>query len=261
MEKTAYIFDFDDTLAHSDAEIKLFPFRDGRPCTLDEILMQHGHRMTEKPQKVEFFDSLIEYSVRSPFYNEIAWRLRECGVPMTTDSTTLPITDCVVADFTDFTGSKSARPIQRYIDMAKESPVDDLFVCTGRHPKRIHPTSNEEIDAAKHIGEFMASHDVFVHPDNIMCVGDMDISTPEAKAATIIKKVIPQGYKRIVFVDDCEKNINAVYESCYPFCDVTTINSMNGTETSSPSRIMQKAKEKRLSAAPLSRLRSMAGVN
>jgi len=261
LDKTAYIFDFDDTLSHSESEIKLYPFRDSRSCMLSDLLSSFGHKMNEKPERIEHIGPLIEHSVLSPCYNEVAWRLKECGIPLTTDSASIPIGDCVVADFSDFISASPTKPIQRYMEMASKCHMDDLFVCTGRHPSRVHPSSNQVIDARKMILDFMSENGIFMHPDNVMCVGDMKVSTPEAKAATILGKVIPQGYKRIVFVDDCEKNIESVYSACYPFCDVTTLNAKTGIETSSPQKILQQAREKRLSAGPLSRLRSMAGLN
>lgn len=99
-------------------------------------------------------------------------------------------------DYSEFEELINPKPIPRYVNLLKkmveDKKADKITVLTVR---------GSSTPIADFLGQQGITHDVY-----IVALGD---SNPQMKAA-YIEKNIKEGFDRIVFIDDAEKNIKAV---------------------------------------------------
>ena len=125
-------------------------------------------------------------------------------------------------DYSEFDELINPRPIKRYLALLRkvveEKKADKVTVLTAR-------------GSSTPIADFLSQQDI-THDVYIVALGD---SNPHLKAA-YIEKHIKEGYDRIAFIDDSEKNVKAVEELREKYPDVKLIIHHVKTDSTTTSR-------------------------
>lgn len=206
------VFDFDDTLAHTEGIIRILHYENGEPQDTFSWLEQFG--VTGKPGPLGSVEvstgSFRDYTSAT---NELILsgelRRQEAGNPV----------KFVPTDVIDFSlTSKIKRPkaIENTIEVARQafSRGDIIGVITGRTGGEFmfDIEGNEiKITNALDIRRFMSKHGIPVSLEDIHCVGSLPGGVPYNKAKVMkhgfIEKYSPET---VIFYDDDALNLTTV---------------------------------------------------
>jgi hypothetical protein len=247
----AHVFDFDDTLSHSDAMIHAHPFFDGQPVEM--------HRMpglqSVRHSRLEYLPDSLRYSLSSREFADLAKAIDSHGIRAVEHGDEVGHGHAVSLDFNDIiqVDSETAKPIQSnmvHLERAA-SQGHDVWILTGRK-------SGGESD----ISDFIKKHGGVSLPlDRVVCVGSWGGSTHKNKAKAFLTRIIPSGgYDEFHFYDDDTRNLDEVKEAVSPFGKVYVINSITGEVSSEVKDRVAKARERRTAGSDLRRVRKLSGI-
>jgi len=206
------VFDFDDTLAHTDGTIRILHYENGEPKDTLAWLEQFG--ITGKPGPLGSVEittgSFREYTkATDELISAGELRRQECG----------GFVRFVPTDVVDFSmTAKIRRPkvIDSTIAVAKQAFArgDIIGVITGRTggESMTDIEGNEiKITNATNIRRFMSKHGVPIALEDIHCVGSLPGGVPYNKAQAMrsgfIEKYSPDC---VIFYDDDVLNLSSV---------------------------------------------------
>lgn len=208
----ARVFDFDDTLAHTDGIIRILHYENGEPKDTTAWLEQFGVSGKNGPLGcVELTtEHFREYTnATSELISAGELRRQECG----------GFVRFVPTDVIDFSmTSKVRRPkaIDSTVSIVQKSFAqgDIIGVITGRTggESMIDIEGNEvKITNAADIRRFMLKHGIPIDIEDIHCVGSLPGGVPRNKAQAMrsgfIEKYSPDC---VIFYDDDASNLAAV---------------------------------------------------
>ena len=250
--KTAHVFDFDDTLSHSDAMIYAHPYFQGDPVEIHRI---PGLEKT-RHSRLEYLPNALRYSLTSREFADLSQAMDSHGVKSIQHGGDLIDGHVVALDFSDIVhvDHTSAKPIAngiRHLQDASQAG-SDIWVLTGRK-------SGDESG----IASFILQHaGVKVPIARIICVGGWGDSTHRSKGKAFINGGIPAHvYDEIYFYDDDIRNLDEVKRVVTPITKITVINSITGDESSDAKDRVNRARELRKQGQSIRRIRKLSGNN
>jgi len=247
--KIAHVFDYDDTLSHSDYLIRVYPFHNGEPV---EIHTLPGMK-DAKFETVEYLPTCLKYSFTTREFVKISKAV---------DSNAIKVIDDLVPDdghsvsfdFGDvvFVDENDSFPILKNTKLLENAASKgyDIWILTGRSPG----TEDKMKDfVKKHTG-------VSIPLSRIICVGGTGDSTHKGKAQAFLTKIIPEGsYDQIHFYDDDDRNLEAVMDSASSFTNIHVINSVTDEVHNLAKSRVSRARELRKNSEDFRRIRQLAG--
>jgi hypothetical protein len=249
MNRIAHVFDFDDTLSHSDSMIHVHPFYNGEPTEIHRMPGLQGVRHT----KLEYLPKSLKYSFTSRDFAFLSHAIdSNSSLRSIHHGQDVGHGHVVSLDFSDIIGvdQKNARPIKKnFLQLEKAAKAGcDLWILTGR-----------KSGGENEISHFVKSHSgILIPQEKIICVGGWEGQTHTKKALAFLTKILPHQYKEIHFYDDDQRNLDEVKTQLSPFASVHLINSYTDEISSDAKDRVQRAKEKRLS--DFSRIRKLSGI-
>lgn len=247
--KTAHVFDYDDTLSHTDKCIHLYPYHDGSPTEIHRIPGLAGVRF----QSLEHLPTGLKYSISTLEFSKVSKALDANGIEVIRSHEGIPDGHSVALDFGDvlYVDEEAATPISKNVHRLERAAAagSDIWVVTGRSP-----------GAEEGIRRFIEDHArVRVPLDRVICVGGSG-QTHRAKSQAFLTRVVPGGpYAEIYFYDDDERNLEAVKSDVSPFARVYAINSVTDAVASDAKDRVARARERRRDGEDLRRLRQLTG--
>ena len=252
---SVHVFDFDDTLAHSNAMIYVHPFYNGLPV---EIQRMPGLSKV-KPSKIEHLPKSIRYSFSSYEYAALAKIVDESKTIKKFDGNVVPKDGhSVYLDFSGITNidPESSKPIPRNIKYLVKAAADgyDCFILTGR--------GDADGTVAKEIRSFLIQHTgVSISTSRIICVGTWGGQSHTNKSKAFLTKILPSGhYDSVYFYDDDTRNLEEIKSTVSAFADVYARNSITDEVSSDAKDRVARARERRGSGSDLKRIRKLSGI-
>jgi len=247
----AHVFDFDDTLSHSDAMIHAHPFFNGQPVEMHRMPGLQGVRHS----RLEYLPNSLRYSLSSREFADLAKAIDSHGIRAVEHGNDVGQGHSVSLDFKDIiqVNPETAKPIRMNMSHLEKaaSQGHDIWILTGRK-------SGGEED----IRDFVEKHGgVSIPIERVICVGSWGGSTHTNKAKAFLTRIIPGGdYDEFHFYDDDTRNLDEVKESVSPFGRVYVINSITGEVSSETKDRVAKARERRTAGSDLRRVRKLSGI-
>ena len=247
----AHVFDFDDTLSHSEAMIHARPFFNGQPVEMHRMPGLQGVRHS----RLEYLSDALRYSLSSREFADLAKAIDSHGIRAVEHGEDLGQGHTMSLDFSDIiqvdhSTSKPIRSNMVHLERAA-SQGHDIWILTGRK-------SGGESD----IQDFIRTHGGVSLPlDRIICVGSWGGSTHKNKSKAFLTRIIPGGnYDEFHFYDDDTRNLDEVKQTVSPFGRVYVINSITGEVSSEAKDRVAKARERRTDGSDLRRVRKLSGI-
>ncbi len=247
--KTAHVFDYDDTLSHTDACIILYPYHNGVPTEIHRIPGLSGIRF----ESLEHLPKGLKYSISTLEFVKVSRAIEEHGVDVIQSHDGIPDGHSVELDFGDviYVDEETATPISKNVHRLEKAAAggSDIWVVTGRSP-----------GAEQGIQRFIeANAGVKVPLERVICVGGSG-PTHKAKSQAFLTRVIPGGpYAEIHFYDDDDRNLEAVKSDVSPFARVYAINSVTDAVESDAKDRAERARRRRREGDDLRRIRQLTG--
>lgn len=247
----AHVFDFDDTLSHSDAMIHAHPFFNGQPVEMHRMPGLQGIRHS----KLEYLPDSLRYSLSSREFADLAKAIDSHGIRTVEHGEEVGSGHAVSLDFNDIVhvDPEASKPIQANITPLERaaSRGHDIWILTGR-----------KSGGESGIRDFIKKHaGVSIPVSRIICVGSWGGSTHKNKAKAFLTRIIPGGdYDEFHFYDDDTRNLDEVKEAVSPFGRVYVINSITGEVSSDAKDRVARAKERRTAGSDLRRVRKLSGI-
>jgi phosphoglycolate phosphatase-like HAD superfamily hydrolase len=268
--KTAYIFDFDDTLAHTEGSIGIARFIEGEPVDPREWLRELG---IPESHVMEYHDSgnrhaayltsagFREYVASSkPFIANGDLRTVEPG-----KETGYGVED--VIDFSQIIDIVNPTPIGEVVAVAKRAVQDGhvVGVVTGR--KGMGTTvgldgKQHPITTRSQIQKFLAMQGVPVALEDIYGVGHMPGTVASNKARVVQSQFIDKyGVDRVKFYDDDGHNLDSVAALDSVEVRVSVFDTRHSLSGSEVKDIVEMARRRRSQSRDWSRTRELAKLN
>lgn len=260
-----YVFDFDDTLAHTEGTIGISHFEHGQPLDpmewLEELGINRSHVVELKRYSrcnAVYIDSSGFREYVSAVKNHVDVRAVEVG-----KETGVGVED--ILDFSHINDLEGAKPLKGMVEIARLASArgDIVGVVTGRKGggsvlgldgRRHNVTTRQEIH------KFLSSLGVVIDPEDIHGVGHMPGAVATNKKLVVLKEFIEKyDPDETIFYDDDNQNLSEVgsLSSLYP---VVVHDAKVMQEHSDPwlSGIVERAKARRMETGSWSRARRMA---
>jgi hypothetical protein len=248
--KTAHVFDYDDTLSHSDYRIHVYPYHDGKPTEIHRVPGLAGI----PHEGLEHLPAGLRYSFSTREFVKVSRAIDTHGVRVVPSEEGTPAGHSVVFDFGDvvFLDEDESSPIgKNTIRLERAAAAGcDIWVVTGRSP-----------GGEAGIQKFIETHTrVRVPLSRIVCVGGSGPTAP-AKSQAFLTKVIPSGpYDEIYFYDDDERNLERVKEDVSPFARLYLVNSVTDEVQSDAKDRVTRARQRRKDGDDFRRIRQLTGT-
>lgn len=214
---SVHVFDYDETLCHSNSLVHIIPLLDGRPVKIDAL-----PGWIDIPfKRVETSKDTTKYSFENKEYSQLLKLIEDNNVKILflNEDDNAKEGYSVVLDFSDFfrVDHERSTPINRYMKRLKScSLTSDVWILTARK------TGVESC-----IQKFVFTYSgVKIPLDRIICVGGWGGKTYEDKSKAFLTKIIPSNtYDRIYFYDDDQRNLDSALSVLPKFCKTYLINS------------------------------------
>jgi len=250
--RAAHVFDFDDTLSHSNAMIYAHPFYNGVPTEMHRLPGMQSVRHS----KLEYLPDSLRYHFTSRDFAALAHAIDAHDTVRSVEhGQELGGGHVISLDFSDiiYIDHAAAQPIKKnmlHLEKAAASG-NDVWVLTGRK-------GGGEED----ISRFIHTHSgVSVPRERVICVGDWGGETHRNKAKAFLNRIIPHSsYDEMHFYDDDQRNLDEVKSQVSPFAKLYLINSITDAVSSDAKDRVARAREKRGSGADLRRVRKLSGI-
>lgn len=263
----AYVFDFDDTLAHTDGAIGVAHFEHGE-CKdpvewLESIGLQRSHVMYVRKYpacNAAYIDTAGFREYTAIIRLGVNVQIREAG-----EGTGIGIED--VLDFSHVNDMRGATPITKVVDIARKAAASGhiIGVITGRRGSGNVmglDSVNHPITTKQDIQGFLARNGVPVEMADIWGVGHLPGSVANNKASVMLRHFIEKYQPdEVIFYDDDDLNIRAV-EALSDSYRITVHDTKTMSESFNPriTSLVERARERRLSRERWSTCRRLANV-
>jgi len=220
----AYVFDFDDTLAHTEGTIGISHFEHGQPQDplewLDTLGVSRSHVV-----HVSNYASCNAVYIDSAGFREYVSAVKKIdGLHAREVGTETGIGTEDVLDFSQINDLESAKPLDGIVEIARLASArgDIVGVITGRKGEgsvlgldgRRHPVTTR-----MDIHRFLSSLGIIIDPEDIYGVGHMPGPVSANKKAVILREFIEKyDPEETIFYDDDSHNLAEVssLSSQYP---------------------------------------------
>lgn len=264
----AYVFDFDDTLAHTDGAIGIAHFEQGVCQDPVEWLETIGIRRSSV-MYVNRYPHCNAAFIDTAGFREYTAIIR-LGAPTVVreagNETGIGTED--ILDFSHVNDMRGAKPIQKILDIARKASAAGhiVGVITGRRGEG----SVMGLDGAEHfittrqdIQGFLARNGVIVESSDIWGVGHMPGGVPANKASVLLRHFIEKyDPDEVIFYDDDDLNIAAA-EALSDSFDIIVHDTKAMSESANPriTSLVERAKGRRLERERWSTCRRLANVS
>lgn len=268
--KIGYIFDFDDTLAHTDSCIGVARFLDGVPVDPREWLEELG---IPESHVIDFHDSgdrhaaylssagFREYvSTVKPLVSSGVLKTLEPGKEMGYD-----LED--VIDFSRAVDVTNPVPIESTVKIARRASLEGhvVGVVTGRKGEGTTVDLEGEhhpITTRQQIQKFLAMAGVIVPLEDIYGVGHMPGTVASNKAAVVREMFIEKyGLDSVKFYDDDDNNLRSVSALDSVGTRVDVIDTKHGHSGDNVTGIVESARRRRRQSSDWARARQLAKLS
>jgi len=247
--KVAHVFDFDDTLSHSDAMIYVRPFYEGVPVEIGKIPGLEKVKFS----KLEYLPNALKYSFSSHQFAELSRLIDLHSIKTVEEGGDLLDGHVLSLDFSDIihVDEFSAKPILINFQHLQKAHNENchIWILTGR-----------KSGGEQGIVDFVFKHSgVKIPIGRVICVGGWGDSTHKSKGASFINGSIPSHiYDRIYFYDDDARNLNEVKAVVAEITRIFVINSITGNISSDIKDRVEKARLRRVSESAARRIRKLS---
>ena len=268
--KTGYIFDFDDTLAHTEGSIGVARFLDGEPVDPHEWLAELGIPESHVFELHDSGDRHAAYLSSAGFreYVTATKPLLSAGVLRIVEpgkEKGFELED--VVDFSQIIDIVNPVPIGDVVSIAKKAAMAShvVGVITGRKGEGYTVSldgGRHPITTRQQIQKFLAMQGVPVAMEDIYGVGHMPGTVASNKAAIVQRMFIDKyGLDAVKFYDDDGNNLSSVsaLDSTETRVSVfDTRGSMVGAEVKD---IVESARRRRRQTSDWTRVRQLAKLD
>jgi hypothetical protein len=212
----AYVFDFDDTLAHTEGSIGISHFEHGQAGDpldwLDELGVSRSHVLNVK----NYPTCNVAYVDSAGFREYVAAVKKRGGVHAREVGTETGIGTEDILDFSHINDLEGAKPIQGIVEVARLASArgDIVGVVTGRKGDgfvlgldgRRHP-----VNTRADIHRFLSGLGVIIDPEDIYGVGHMPGPVSSNKKMVVLREFIEKyDPEETIFYDDDGQNLEEV---------------------------------------------------
>lgn len=264
----AYVFDFDDTLAHTDGAIGIAHFEQGVCQDPVEWLESLGLRRS-RVMYVNRYPHCNAAFIDTAGFREYTAIIRlgaQTTVREAGNETGVGSED--ILDFSRVNDMRGATPIAKIMDVARKASASGhiVGVITGRRGAG----SVSGLDGVEHpittrqdVQKFLASNGVFIESSDIWGVGHMPGGVANNKADVLLRHFIERyDPDEVIFYDDDDLNVAAV-EALSDSYKVTVHDTKAMSESSNPRivSLVERSRARRLERERWLTCRRLANVS
>ena len=216
--KAVHVFDYDETLCHSNSLVHVSILHNGSPVEIEKLpgWFDISFKKTETSQE------RVKYSFENKEYAQLLKLCEENQVQISFSNENNNAQEGynVVLDFSDFfyVDHERSTPIKRYLKRLKRcSSTSDVWILTARK-------TGVESCIQKFVFHYSG---IQVPLERIICVGGWGGKTYEDKSKALLTKIIPSNtYDEVYFYDDDQRNLDSALLVLPKFCKTHLINSV-----------------------------------
>ena len=263
-----YVFDFDDTLAHTDNFVGIARIENGKPVSPERWLSEAGIRHGDV-ERFEIHGNRHAAYITSAAFAKYVTATREhvhagdLRVHEPGRESGYGLEDLV--DFSDFSRVSSPRPITKVIDIARRvfSEGHVIGVITGRKAQGSVVSMDgkaHRVSIRDEIQRFLAENGVAVAVEDIHGVGHLP-GTVAGNKASVLKSSFIEKYDLSVvnFYDDDDSNLRAV--AGVTGARVNVHDSKGHVTLGEVRSILEAARSRRSQRKGLGRMWTLSGLN
>jgi len=266
---TVYIFDFDDTLAHTDGSIGIARFVDGENVEPDEWLNELGVDKSYVIGYESTNNALAAYLNSSGFREYVVATKPALANKSLSTVAPMKMTGFGVEDVIDFSRVSDVvnpRPLEHIVTIARNAVANGhiVGVITGRSGQGTTigmDGTRKPVTTRKQIQKFLALQGVLVSMEDIYGVGHMPGSVASNKAKITFSQFIEKYDANIVkFYDDDSNNLSSVATLDSPTTRVSVFDTTQNVYECNVTKLVESARRRRLQVSDWDRVRKMAKI-